>query len=64
MVPFSDTRVTSTFGLLDVDVPLWPWLGGVPSGVRLCRIGDVRQQNFFQGPFLKNPSTSSGEELG
>ena len=24
MVPFLYTRVTSTFGLLDVDVPLWP----------------------------------------
>ena len=58
MVPLSYTCVTSTFGLLDVDVPLWPHTyGGVGAYVVSCTWEDVRCNNFFQGSFLKNPST-------
>ena len=37
MVPCLYTRATGTFGVSDVDVPLWPWLGGYSPRVRLCR---------------------------
>jgi hypothetical protein len=59
MVPLLDTCVTSTFGLLDVDVPLWPRAYGGDGAQWSCTWEDVRCDNFFSTDVNKNPATVS-----
>ena len=59
MVSFSDAHLSGIFRLFDVDVALCGYAvatRGAEGGAGSVTSDDI---NFFQRPFLKNPSTLS-----